>query len=123
MWLFTTINGFVLAEILLSLQAHEGPVGRIKPLGGAGHGPCDRVLVLVQVVLDRGNMQTALRIEDILALGFVKANGDVVVGCLAGPLRIVERSARAARTAGRVGLARRDNAGFPGSASASQRQA
>src|SRR5207245_6863491 len=58
----------------------------IEPLAGAGQAAQGGALVLAEVVLDRGDVQAALRIEDILAPGLVEPHGDIVARAAQGRL-------------------------------------
>src|SRR5262249_55430418 len=68
------------AEILPPFQQSERPVGRVELLDPTHDTAGQWIAVLAQVVLHRGDVQSALRIEHVLAPRLVEADGYVVAG-------------------------------------------
>src|SRR4029078_410276 len=61
-------------EILLAFQPGERPVRRIARLAESSKPALKRITMLVDIVLDRGRMQPALREQHIESPGLVEAD-------------------------------------------------
>src|SRR5207248_2404336 len=71
-------------QVLASLQGRVGPVRQIQMLAQTSELPQQRASVLLQVVLGRGDMETALRIEHVLPPGLIEAERNIVIDPVQG---------------------------------------
>lgn len=65
-------------EILLSFEPAERPCGGIKPFGCPGQESFEQPRIFEAIMGNRGNVESALGVENVLTPGLVEADGDIV---------------------------------------------